>query len=151
MNRYSWNPKKQFLIIFFPVVSHPQNMPFPLYSKDMLSKNKHTNIVQCDTEYTLLEELLKLFEKFDPDLLVGYDCAFQFDVLSHRINTLKIKNWSRVGKTKRSAFPYFKVGKIVKIIKIIFYSTLLFSSQSRIWGRFSAVDLFATSKIQPKS
>lgn len=64
-----------------------------------------------ETETDLLAEFLNIMEKTDPDLLVGYDCGFQLDVLIHRILELRVSNWSRVGKIKRTGPPFLKVRK----------------------------------------
>lgn len=82
-----------------------------------MSKIKYTTIIRCENEHDLLEELLKIIENVDPDLFIGYDCGFQFDVLLHRIFNLRVSNWSRIGKLKRSAHPIIKVSIIICIKK----------------------------------
>lgn len=66
-------------------------------------------MVRCDTELELLEKFLEIMQRSDPDILIGYDCGFQFDVLMSKIFALKVKNWSCVGKLRRLTPPYFKV------------------------------------------
>ncbi|KAK2584167.1 hypothetical protein KPH14_006597 [Odynerus spinipes] len=95
----------------FCIVTKPRDIPWPRQAQGVLSKIKYTKVIKCESENNLLEELLKIIEKADPDLFVGYDCGFQFDVLLHRIFNLRISNWSRVGKLKRSVHPIIK-GKI---------------------------------------
>ncbi|XP_033219997.1 DNA polymerase alpha catalytic subunit [Belonocnema kinseyi] len=93
------------------LVTHPKDVPWPLHAKDKLSKTKHTKVIRCDSERDLLEELLTIIQNSDPDLIIGYDTGFQFDLLMHRIYNLKVSSWSRIGKLKRSTPPMFK-GKV---------------------------------------
>ncbi|KAF7403413.1 hypothetical protein HZH68_006207 [Vespula germanica] len=95
----------------FCIVTKPRDIPWPRQAQGVLSKIKYTTIIRCENEHDLLEELLKIIANVDPDLFIGYDCGFQFDVLLHRIFNLKVSNWSRIGKLKRSVHPIIK-GKI---------------------------------------
>ncbi|XP_043284344.1 DNA polymerase alpha catalytic subunit [Venturia canescens] len=104
-------PPKPLFQQHYCLVTHPRDMPWPRHARDLLSKTKNTRVLKCETEYDLLEQFLSILEKTDPDLVVGYDCGFQFDVLLHRISSLKVKNWSRIGKLRRNVMPLFK-GKI---------------------------------------
>lgn len=104
-------PPKPLFQQHYCLVTHPRDTPWPRHTRELLTRMKNTRVVKCETEYDLLEQFLSILEKADPDLVVGYDCAFQFDVLLHRISSLKVKNWSRVGKLRRSVMPLFK-GKI---------------------------------------
>ncbi|XP_043480820.1 DNA polymerase alpha catalytic subunit isoform X1 [Leptopilina heterotoma] len=93
------------------LITHPKEVPWPLHAKDRLSKIKNTNMIRCDSERDLLEELLKIIQKSDPDMILGYDTGFQFDLLMHRILKCSVSNWSRMGKLRRSQPPMFK-GKV---------------------------------------
>lgn len=84
-------------------------MSWPVKGKDRLSKITKTKVIRCETEFELLEQFLEIFQRTDPDIIVGYDCGFQFDVLMSKIFALKVKNWSCVGKLRRQNPPYFKV------------------------------------------
>ncbi|XP_035722969.1 DNA polymerase alpha catalytic subunit-like [Vespa mandarinia] len=95
----------------FCLITKPRDIPWPRQVQGVLSKIKYTTIIRCENEHDLLEELLKIIENVDPDLFIGYDCGFQFDVLLHRIFNLRVSNWSRIGKLKRSVHPIIK-GKI---------------------------------------
>ncbi|XP_012281139.1 DNA polymerase alpha catalytic subunit [Orussus abietinus] len=90
------------------LITNPKDTPWPMHARDTLSKIKHTKVIRCETELDLLQELLNIIHKADPDLIVGYDCGFQLDVLMHRMFTLKVPNWSRIGKLKRLVPPIFK-------------------------------------------
>lgn len=91
------------------MITHPRDTPWPRQVREMLSNISYTEVKKFDTEVELLEELLKIVNAADPDLLIGYDCGFQFDILMHRVFTLKVSNWSRIGRLKRAAPPLFKV------------------------------------------
>ncbi|KAI4480651.1 hypothetical protein M0804_010204 [Polistes exclamans] len=95
----------------FCVITKPRDLLWPRQAQETLSKIKYTTIIKCDNEHDLLEEVLKIIENVNPDLCIGYDCGFQFDVLLHRIFNLRVLNWSRIGKLRRSTHPIIK-GKI---------------------------------------
>lgn len=104
-------PPKPLFDQHFCLITNPRDTPWPLHARDILSKNTHTNVIRCNTELDLLQVLLEKINKVDPDLLVGYDCGFQFDVLMHRMFSLKVPNWSKMGKLKRTVPSIFK-GKV---------------------------------------
>jgi len=100
-------------------------MPWPRQIRDAFLKVPNTEVIKCETESDLLEELLTLMQKADPDLIIGYDCAFQFDVLLQRMFALKVSNWNRMGRLKSTIPPLLRVKYIyfskkikVKIIKL---------------------------------
>ncbi|KAJ8683915.1 hypothetical protein QAD02_019707 [Eretmocerus hayati] len=93
------------------LVTHPKNATWPMKSRERLSKITQTQVIRCETELDLLEKFLSLLQCSDPDIIVGYDCGFQFEVLMNKIFTLKVKNWSCVGKLRRTMTPNFK-GKL---------------------------------------
>ncbi|XP_061936857.1 DNA polymerase alpha catalytic subunit isoform X3 [Apis cerana] len=95
----------------FCLITHPHDIPWPRQAREMLSNISYTKIMKFETETDLLEELLKIINSADPDLLIGYDCGFQFDILMHRMITLKVSNWSRLGRLRRSTPPLIR-GKI---------------------------------------
>ncbi|XP_011505270.1 PREDICTED: DNA polymerase alpha catalytic subunit [Ceratosolen solmsi marchali] len=92
----------------FCLVTHPRNINWPLKARDRLAKITQTKVIRCDTELDLLQQFLDIIQCSDPDIIIGYDCGFQFDVLMNRIYTLKVKNWSIVGKLKRLTPPSLK-------------------------------------------
>ncbi|XP_044575659.1 DNA polymerase alpha catalytic subunit [Cotesia glomerata] len=85
------------------LVTHPKDTTWPLYARDKLQRfDKTTNIIICETETDVLEKFLDIINETDPDLLLGYDCGFQFDIIYRRLVTLKIKNLSRISKLKQN-------------------------------------------------
>ncbi|XP_063979720.1 DNA polymerase alpha catalytic subunit [Diachasmimorpha longicaudata] len=93
-------------------ITHPKSTPWPLYAVDKLKKCQSTHVIVCESESELLEKFLDKIQGIDPDILIGYDCGFQFDVLTRRLVTLKVKNPSRTSKLKRNLLPFLK-GKIM--------------------------------------
>ncbi|XP_015123944.1 DNA polymerase alpha catalytic subunit [Diachasma alloeum] len=93
-------------------ITHPRNTSWPLYAVDKLKKFQSTNVIVCESESELLEKFLDKIQGIDPDILIGYDCGFQFDVLTRRLVALKVKNPSRTSKLKRDLLPFIK-GKIM--------------------------------------
>ncbi|XP_011634780.1 DNA polymerase alpha catalytic subunit [Pogonomyrmex barbatus] len=96
----------------FCFVTHPRDTPWPRQIRDTFLKVPNVEIIKCETESELLEELLTLMQKVDPDLIIGYDCAFQFDVLMQRMFALKVSNWNRMGRLKSTTPPLLR-GKII--------------------------------------
>lgn len=91
------------------MVTRPRDIPWPRQIRDAFPKLPNTEVIKCETESELLEELLILMQKADPDLIIGYDCAFQFDVLMQRMFALKVPNWNRMGRLKSTTPPLLRV------------------------------------------
>nr|XP_033330370.1 DNA polymerase alpha catalytic subunit-like isoform X1 [Megalopta genalis] len=104
-------PSKPLFQQHICLITHPRDTPWSQETRRMLSKIAYTKLIVCDTEVDLLEELLKIVNTVDSDLLIGYDCGFQFYTLIHRMSTLKVPDWSRFGKLKRYSLPLIK-GKL---------------------------------------
>lgn len=96
----------------FCLVTRPRDVPWPRQVRDTLPKVPGIETIRCETEGELLTELLALMQKADPDLMVGYDCAFQLDVLMQRMFVLKVANWNRMGRLKSTIPPLLR-GKII--------------------------------------
>ncbi|VVC98313.1 unnamed protein product [Leptidea sinapis] len=99
------------------------NEMWPLDLKQQMLSYKATRLNKCDTERELLNYFMVRFWKLDPDLVVGHD--LQQDLLTGNILDLKIPNWSRLGRLKRSVAPQKKfaakdafLGRLVCDIKI---------------------------------
>ncbi|XP_033307677.1 DNA polymerase alpha catalytic subunit isoform X1 [Bombus bifarius] len=95
----------------FCLITHPRDTSWPRQAREVLSNISYTTLMKFETETDLLEELLKIINTADPDLLIGYDCGFQFDILVQRMITLKVSNWSRFGRLRRSIPPLIR-GKV---------------------------------------
>ncbi|KAL9890772.1 DNA polymerase alpha catalytic subunit [Glossina fuscipes fuscipes] len=97
------------------------NWPFDLNVK--LSKFTATKAFKHDSERALLSWFLAQYQQIDADLLVTHDAMdCQFDVIADRIVTLKIPQWSRLGRLRMTiAFGKkmldFYVGRMVCDVK----------------------------------
>ncbi|XP_013168411.1 PREDICTED: DNA polymerase alpha catalytic subunit [Papilio xuthus] len=148
----------------FPIHKPPPNPPFhqhfcvmtkcneiwPLDLKQALSQYNATKLTKCDTERELLNYFMVQFWKLDPDLVVGHDMqGFQQDLLIGNILDLRIPNWSRLGRLKRSVAPQKKfatkdafLGRLVCDIKL--------SSMELIRSRSFDLDTLCVSVLKMK-
>lgn len=95
------------------MITIPNDALWPHEADQLLSNISNTNVIKCENESVLLEQLLQIIEKTDPDLYVGYDCNYQFESLLHRMFILNIRNWSKLGKIKHSAYPITRVNVVI--------------------------------------
>ncbi|OWR43101.1 putative DNA polymerase alpha catalytic subunit [Danaus plexippus plexippus] len=124
----------------FPIHKPPPNPPFhqhfcvmtkcndmwPIDLKQQMQQYRATKLTKCDNERELLNYFMVQFWKLDPDLVVGHDLqGFQQDLLIGNILDLRIPNWSRLGRLKRSVAPQKKfaarsafLGRLVCDIKL---------------------------------
>lgn len=60
--------------------------------------------IEClANERALLNFLMALIHRTDPDVLVGHNfLGFFLDVLLHRMRDLRVDHWSRIGRLRRS-------------------------------------------------
>lgn len=126
------------------------NELWPLDLKQALSQYNATKLTKCDTERELLNYFMVQFWKLDPDLVVGHDMqGFQQDLLIGNILDLRIPNWSRLGRLKRSVAPQKKfatkdafLGRLVCDIKL--------SSMELIRSRSFDLDTLCVSVLKMK-
>ena len=63
------------------------------------------------SERSLLTFLLAKLQLIDADVIVGHNvCAFDLDVLMHRLQAQKVPNWSRIGRLRRARMPNLSGG-----------------------------------------
>lgn len=113
------------VFLYFPVMTKCNEL-WPLDLKQHLPQYKATKLTKCDSERELLNFFMVQFWKLDPDLVVGHDLhGFQQDLLIGNILDLRIPNWSRLGRLKRSVAPQKKfaakdafLGRLVCDIKL---------------------------------
>lgn len=92
-------------------------MPSDIYKT--LSNFKRTKVQKMDSEKALLNFFINQFHNIDPDLIVGHDLqGYQFSVLADRLYTNGIKNFSKLGRLKRSSLHQ-------KIERILFTGRLV--------------------------
>nr|XP_037285141.1 LOW QUALITY PROTEIN: DNA polymerase alpha catalytic subunit-like [Rhipicephalus microplus] len=86
----------------FCALTKPSGTLFPCRFMNDVARFKGTSLEVMDSERSLLTFLIAKLQRLDPDILIGHDIqSFDLDVLLHRMLTLKISNWSRLGRLKR--------------------------------------------------
>ncbi|XP_058793658.1 DNA polymerase alpha catalytic subunit [Phymastichus coffea] len=105
-------PPKPPFETHYCLVTHPKCTGWPMKARDHLAKIQQTKVIVCETELELLERFLEILRTSNPDIIVGYDIGFQFEVLMSKIYELKVRNWSVVGKLRRAA-PTYNKGKMM--------------------------------------
>eukprot|EP00871_Galdieria_phlegrea_P000258 jgi/Galph1/1232/GphlegSOOS_G6044.1 len=61
------------------------------------------NIQTVENEKQMLHSFLEILSKMDPDIILGHDLhSYQLNILLHRLADLRISEWSRIGRLKRS-------------------------------------------------
>ncbi|XP_044750416.1 DNA polymerase alpha catalytic subunit [Coccinella septempunctata] len=103
----------------FCVFTTPQHVSMPSDIYKTLSNFKRTKVQKMDSEKALLNFFINHFQNIDPDLIVGHDLqGYQFSVLADRLYTNSIKNFSKLGRLKRSSLHQ-------KIERILFTGRLV--------------------------
>jgi DNA polymerase alpha subunit A len=79
---------------------------FPPGFKASVQKQRHLNLTVLNHEVAMLNLLMTLIKKYDPDVLLGHNIlGFDLDVIMHRMAQLNVKSWSKLGRLKLSRFP----------------------------------------------
>ncbi|KAK6035303.1 hypothetical protein COOONC_27191 [Cooperia oncophora] len=86
---------------------HGGVLPFDI--KDQLTRRGLSDIVMtAGNEKALLSLFLAKIQKYEPDVIVGHDLSASIAVLVSRMDKLKVANWSRTSRLKRTV----NVGKV---------------------------------------
>lgn len=105
-------------------VTRPSHKNWPFDFQANLTKFKKFPIAKFDNERSLLTWFLSIYEKIDPDVVVTFDSSdCQLDIICNRITSLKIQNWSRIGRLKISTIPgrkpsEFLIGRLICDVKL---------------------------------
>lgn len=68
-------------------------------------------IIPCNSELDLLQHMVRTFGRVDPDLICGHRLeALHLDVLLHRLKELNVKDWSSMGRLRRTHWPHMNYG-----------------------------------------
>lgn len=97
----------------FSVVRDPENLGFSskflqnissFYGSGSGSKSGRLEIVK--NEKSLLNFLIAIINRHDPDVIVGHNAlGFDLGVLLHRMKALKVDYWSKIGRLNWSQWP----------------------------------------------
>lgn len=78
---------------------------------DVLAKSQKSKILMAQNERHLLNHLLLIIQKVDPDVIVGHEfSSVLLDVLLHRLRDLKADHYSRIGRFRRMKWPRLRAG-----------------------------------------
>ncbi|RCN48476.1 DNA polymerase, partial [Ancylostoma caninum] len=87
----------------------PYGGTLPFDIKDQLTRRGLSDIVlTAGNEKALLSLFLAKVHKYEPDIIVGHDLSASISVLVSRMDKLKVANWSRTSRLKRT----INVGKV---------------------------------------
>ncbi|EJD07472.1 uncharacterized protein FOMMEDRAFT_137775 [Fomitiporia mediterranea MF3/22] len=91
---------------------------FPARFQDAVKSNKKGTILAEANERALLNNLLLTIFRTDPDVIVGHEfLGVSLDVLLDRMRDQKLKDWSRIGRFRRTRWP--NIGKQGTNIKFL--------------------------------
>uniref|UniRef100_A0A915BCS9 DNA polymerase n=3 Tax=Parascaris univalens TaxID=6257 RepID=A0A915BCS9_PARUN len=76
-------------------------LPFDLQQR-LKEARIDTRVFEASNERHLLSQFLCRLQEFDPDVLLGHDMPTQLSILVARLEKLKIAQWSRTSRLKRS-------------------------------------------------
>ncbi|KAI0032658.1 DNA polymerase alpha catalytic subunit, partial [Vararia minispora EC-137] len=79
---------------------------YPGNFETFVKSNKKGLISPMKNERMLLAHMLNTLYKADPDVIVGHEfLGVSLDVLLHRMRSLKVEHWSRLGRFRRAKWP----------------------------------------------
>ncbi|XGW24552.1 hypothetical protein V3C99_006184 [Haemonchus contortus] len=91
------------------MVTKPCGGVLPFDIKDQLNRRGLSDIVMtAGNEKALLSLFLAKIQKYEPDVIVGHDLSASIALLVSRMDKLKVANWSRTSRLKRT----INVGKV---------------------------------------
>jgi DNA polymerase alpha subunit A len=94
----------------FSVIRKLPQTAFPDQIKK-IATSKSKKIEFVEDEKVLLNYILSKIHSIDPDVIVGHNIlGFDLDVLLHRMQKLKVSNWSKLGRLIRTEFPRLQKG-----------------------------------------
>ncbi|KAK2813612.1 hypothetical protein FQN50_000007 [Emmonsiellopsis sp. PD_5] len=86
-------------------VMRPSGPSYPIGFEAETKKHRGTFILEKSEQF-LLSKFMALFEKMDPDVLMGHNLQeVDFNILLNRLCEKKTPGWHRIGRMKRSEWP----------------------------------------------
>ncbi|KAJ3350429.1 DNA-directed DNA polymerase alpha catalytic subunit pol1 [Entophlyctis luteolus] len=89
------------------------NIPMPNGFKDLVANAKKSGraIEVLPNEKGLLQYLMAIIHRTDPDILVGHNfIGVDLDILLHRLKANKVDLWSKIGRLRRTKWPKLQSG-----------------------------------------
>ncbi|KAJ2836260.1 DNA-directed DNA polymerase alpha catalytic subunit pol1, partial [Coemansia sp. 'formosensis'] len=88
------------------IVRQLTGVPLPPDFMRAAQATRGTLVEVVKTEAALLNLLMALLQRADPDILVAHNFyGFDLSVLLHRMRALRIDGWSKLGRLRRSQWP----------------------------------------------
>ncbi|KAJ2582893.1 DNA-directed DNA polymerase alpha catalytic subunit pol1, partial [Coemansia sp. RSA 1836] len=88
------------------VVRQLTGVPLPVDFMRVAGTTRGMTVEVVKTEAALLNLLMALLQRADPDILVAHNFyGFDLSVLLHRMRALRIDGWSKLGRLRRSQWP----------------------------------------------
>ncbi|PKI84075.1 DNA-directed DNA polymerase [Malassezia vespertilionis] len=88
----------------------PLGPSFPTRFEEQ-AKKSHVKIQPMKYERLILSSFLAQVQLNDPDVILSYDFSgSNLDILLHRMRDLKLDQWSKLGRLRRSKWPMLKQG-----------------------------------------
>uniref|UniRef100_A0A1B0GK25 DNA polymerase n=1 Tax=Lutzomyia longipalpis TaxID=7200 RepID=A0A1B0GK25_LUTLO len=85
-------------------LTHPTQQGWPMDFGTKFKGYTKAKAKKFESERELLNWFLAIYQNTDPDLIVTHDAAdCQLDVIFDRVIGLKLQNWSRIGRLRRTA------------------------------------------------
>lgn len=104
------DPKKDPVIMVSLVFSHP----FEGKDSVVLSTRKGDNVQSFDSENEMLEEFVRIVQRYDPDIMTGYNCNnFDFPFILDRMYKLDVKPF--LGRCMQKRTSHRKIGIVTKV------------------------------------
>jgi DNA polymerase alpha subunit A len=86
-------------------VMRPASSSYPLHFEAETQKQRGTFMLERSEQF-LLSKFLALFERMDPDVIMGYQLQdVDLSILLNRMKEKKTPGWHRIGRLKRSEWP----------------------------------------------
>ncbi|KAF9893880.1 DNA-directed DNA polymerase alpha catalytic subunit pol1 [Aspergillus nanangensis] len=91
-------------------VMRPAGSSYPMHFEAEVRKQRGTYMLERNEQF-LLSKFLALFEKMDPDVLMGHQLQeVDLSILLNRLKEKKTPGWHRLGRLKRGDWPKFNKG-----------------------------------------
>lgn len=92
-------PSKTFTIM------RPSGSTFPIGFENETKKQRGTFMLEKSEQF-LLSKFMALFERMDPDVLMGHQLQeVDYSILLNRLREKKTPGWHRIGRMKRGEWP----------------------------------------------
>ncbi|KAJ3026454.1 UNVERIFIED_CONTAM: DNA-directed DNA polymerase alpha catalytic subunit pol1 [Siphonaria sp. JEL0065] len=89
------------------------DVPMPVGLKELVANAKKSgrSIETLPNEKGLLNYLIAIIHRSDPDIIVGHNfIGVDLDILLHRLKANKVDSWSKLGRLRKTKWPKLQIG-----------------------------------------